>query len=69
MMWEGESIQQPCEGLMNTADEQKAWGDVPGRDHTIRKRELKGAHKVQQGKVQGPAPGSGQFPVSIQVGQ
>ena len=44
MTGEGESNQQPCEGVMDMADEQRAWGDVPGRDHTIKKRGLNQGH-------------------------
>jgi len=35
MMSEGESNQQSCEGLTDRITEQRAWGDVMGRDHKI----------------------------------
>ena len=36
MRGEGESNQQPCEGVTDRVNEQGAGGDVTGRDHKIK---------------------------------
>lgn len=40
-MTEGESNQQPCEGVMDKVRKQRAWGDVTGMEHKINKMGLK----------------------------
>ena len=38
------SYEQHCEGVMDMVDEQRAWSDVPEREHKINKRRLKQGH-------------------------
>lgn len=40
MMGKGESYQQPCEGLMNRGDKQRAQDDVNERERKINKMGL-----------------------------